>query len=748
MRCYFYSLMLLCAFPVHAGVVFDQPHTGTGGLLSSSWWSPNGSDYDQYVWDSFTVAADVPITEVKWRGGGGAVTGFVIKFYSSIGGNSQPDLGSTFAPNPLATFNVAGNAGETAAGTFGGVPLKDYDAVLPAPFQAKAGTTYWIQIEATQTGIPNWGLATGTGNGTHFLQMAWIGDLYFLFGAGDAAFTLLTSDATIYSVAASASPTAGGTIAGAGLYPTGSKATLTAAPAANYAFVNWTENGTPVSTAANYSFTVTSARTLVANFTPGSAITTTSSPASGGTTTGAGTYANGASVTVTAAANANYSFVNWTENGVAVSTSPSYTFTAATNRALVANFANSVVSLVQVFSQPIDGTSNLIPSSFYSPDGLDGDGYAFDSFTLATAQDIYSIQWRGGYRYGNSAGSPVVNFRIKIYSSITGGSQPDVGSTLAPNPLKTYTVGDNASETSAGMVGGVPMFDYHYTLPASFHANAGTTYWVQIEAWQTVAFNDWGIAIGTGGNGTHYQQTTGAGTYITAGDVAFTLLAPAPPPPPVAATIVTSARPAVGGTTSGDGGYAAAAPVTVSAVANPGFIFVSWSENGAVVSTSANYQFTAGTDRTLAANFDPAFSLSLTSSSAAAGSVSGSGSYSALAGVSAVATPNPGYNFVNWTEGGTVVSTAASYGFTLTADRTLTANFALTPVSVIAGNPAPGSCTFHWSAATPGWVLQESPDLSPGSWTTSTQTVNVNGSDSSITISSPTGSKFFRLYHP
>ena len=39
------------------------------------------------------------------------------------------------------------------------------------------------------------------------------------------------------------------------------------------------------------------------------------------------------------------------------------------------------------------------------------------------------------------------------------------------------------------------------------------------------------------------------------------------------------------------------------------------------------------------------------------------------------AYPSPGYQFTNWTEGSTVVSTNYNYSFTVTADRTLTANF-------------------------------------------------------------------------
>jgi hypothetical protein len=71
----------------------------------------------------------------------------------------------------------------------------------------------------------------------------------------------------------------------------------------------------------------------------GHAIATTASPSAGGTTSGDGVYADGASVTVTATANAGYALINWTEGGVPVSTSASYTFTAGANRTLVANFA-------------------------------------------------------------------------------------------------------------------------------------------------------------------------------------------------------------------------------------------------------------------------------------------------------------------------------------------------------------------------------------------------------------------------
>ena len=57
------------------------------------------------------------------------------------------------------------------------------------------------------------------------------------------------------------------------------------------------------------------------------------------------------------------------------------------------------------------------------------------------------------------------------------------------------------------------------------------------------------------------------------------------------------------------------------------------------------------------------------------GSVSGGGTFEENTQVTVTATPNSGYHFVRWTENGAEVSTSASYSFTLTADRTLTAVF-------------------------------------------------------------------------
>jgi hypothetical protein len=68
-------------------------------------------------------------------------------------------------------------------------------------------------------------------------------------------------------------------------------------------------------------------------------LSVTASPATYGTVSGAGTFAEGSSVAVTATPNGSHSFVNWTQSGKVVSTSASYTFTMpSANVALTAHF--------------------------------------------------------------------------------------------------------------------------------------------------------------------------------------------------------------------------------------------------------------------------------------------------------------------------------------------------------------------------------------------------------------------------
>lgn len=813
-------LPLLCAFAAHAGVVFEQAHNGSGTLFTSSRYQPNGTDYDQFVWDSFSVPTAQAVTELRWRGGydpnmaywGGDLVNFRVSIYESTPGLSQPLLGPGYPGTPatLVAYDTGNNAGETSAGVFGGVPMFDYHFVLPTVFQAQAGKLYWVQIEAEfANGLPYWGFAAAAGNGSYFRRIPGEADYYFQFVPGDAAFSIVTSDGPVHTIAATVSPAGSGTITETGLYPLNSAAPLVATPEPGYAFINWTENGAVVSTNPNYTFTVAGDRTLVANFAPGSWITTTAAPLTGGTTDGGGSFVNGSNITVEATAFPNYTFVNWTENGVPVSANPAYTFTAAVDRDLVANFTPTASDPGIVFNQPPANSGTLLLSSYMLPDGnVDGMEYRFEKCTLAATTDISAIRWRGGYIGNNPAANPVAEFIIKIYGSTANGFYPD----LANPYLKKYTVTGNANETPAGVTGGTQMFDYSVTLPTSFTATADTGYWFQIEASQYGYPLTWGHATGSGGNNAHYRRV-GNSYYGGSGDLAITLLADLPTTHAIAATSSSSAA----GSVSGADTFAPDAIVNLSATAAAGYAFVNWTEAGVIVSTSALYSFPATADRTLVANFLPTHALVLTSSSAAMGTVTGANNYLTGSSVTATAAAKPGYVFLNWTEAGNIVSTVPAYSFTLLAPRTLRANFAAgftvtaassfapggsvsgggdhatgslvtllatpadgyrftawtengAPVGLAASysftatanrtlvanfvpllgiaNPLPGSLVISWPASAAGWTLEESADLAPGPWSTSTLPVTVAGDQNQVTLPNPTGRRFFRLSYP
>ena len=68
-------------------------------------------------------------------------------------------------------------------------------------------------------------------------------------------------------------------------------------------------------------------------------ISVSADPTDGGNVSGDGTYNHGTQVTVKADPATGYRFVNWTEGGIQVSTSATYTFSATAPRNLVAHFA-------------------------------------------------------------------------------------------------------------------------------------------------------------------------------------------------------------------------------------------------------------------------------------------------------------------------------------------------------------------------------------------------------------------------
>lgn len=173
----------------------------------------------------------------------------------------------------------------------------------------------------------------------------------------------------------------GGKVSGGGTYEEGTSVTVKATASSGYRFSRWTEDGATVSSNASYTFTVTQSRTLTAVFSkinPSYRITVTASPANGGTVSGGGSFDSGRSATVRATPAADFLFVEWQEDGVAVSTNPTYTFTVNKARTLTAFFKRKLSAYVGIEGKArkatnlyvgVDGKARKVVRAYIGVDG-------------------------------------------------------------------------------------------------------------------------------------------------------------------------------------------------------------------------------------------------------------------------------------------------------------------------------------------------------------------------------------------
>ncbi|MBE6298812.1 MAG: T9SS type A sorting domain-containing protein [Bacteroidales bacterium] len=130
---------------------------------------------------------------------------------------------------------------------------------------------------------------------------------------------------------------------------------------------------------------------------------------------------------------------------------------------------------------------------------------------------------------------------------------------------------------------------------------------------------------------------------------------------------------------------------TVTAVANSGYMFKNWTNNGTVVSTDATYTVTANENTNLVANFVKVYTVTVSANNSAYGTVyietEGQTSVAVEEGssITITAIPNEGYRFSAWKNGRVNVSTEAVYTIeSITEDITYTANFAAKTISDLA----------------------------------------------------------------
>ena len=446
-------------------------------------------------------------------------------------------------------------------------------------------------------------------------------------------------DTTYFEITVSVNLPEGGTATGGGRFAEGDTCRVIATANAGYIFVNWAENESQVSADAEYSFAVTGNRSLVANFTLQEyTITATADPIEGGVVEGSGSYNYGDECFLTATANDEYKFESWTENGEIVSEEAHYSFTVTADRDLVANFSilPPNTCYIAASTEPDNGGTVLGGGTYNEGDQCTltanantDDGFQFDYWT----------------RNGTTIIEPYT-FTFTVTESVTF---------VAHFKLKQYWIGTSVEPTGSGSVSGGNQY-YNHGDQCNLMANAYNNAQYQFDYWTK--------------NGTSYPGGSTI-TFTMTETATFTAHFQIK-----SYTINVSTNPNNGGTVDGGGTYEYGQSCTVRATKADGYDFVNWTENGNVVSSEASYTFNVMDNCDLVANFTAkSYTVNVSANPVVGGTVTGGGSYHYGDNCAVNATANGGYNFINWTENGNVVSLEANYTFNVMDDCNLVANF-------------------------------------------------------------------------
>ena len=160
---------------------------------------------------------------------------------------------------------------------------------------------------------------------------------------------------------------------------------------------------------------------------------------------------------------------------------------------------------------------------------------------------------------------------------------------------------------------------------------------------------------------------------------------------PASYTITTDVNPAGAGTVTGGGTYPEGTEVTLTAMANTGYIFSHWSDglttNPRTITVNANANYTA---YFITGGGGTMYTVNVVSENPLLGSVTGGGTFPAGTVIEIGATPSPSARFVSWDDG----NTHNPRTITVTGDITYTAKFEALQnytITVVSGNPAMGT---------------------------------------------------------
>jgi hypothetical protein len=398
-----------------------------------------------------------------------------------------------FDQNPIIATDQANDENPALGIDTNDIALVTIDAVPPSsaviPLPSFSGSNFTVCWSGTNTGpaIVGYNLYVSTNNGPWNLWLSdttntcarftgQVGSNYGFYsiaidGAGniqaapanaqaDTTVNLVLSEDTLTVIA---SPTNGGAVSGGGTFMMGSASTVTATATNGYVFANWTTtNGMVLSTNANYSFTLVSNETLVANFLPIYTLKVSASPANDGAVSGGGAFPSGSTITVTATASNGCIFINWTTtNEIVLSTNANYSFTLAGNETLVANFLPTYT--LKVSASPnndgtVSGGGTFAAGSTVEATALAGHGFVFVSWTgnATGTNNPLAVTISTNINLTANFATNATNITLTVTTNGAGGVSPNLnGRDLKPRQSYTLTATAKAGNVFSNWTGSI-----------------------------------------------------------------------------------------------------------------------------------------------------------------------------------------------------------------------------------------------------------------------------------------------------
>ncbi len=464
--------------------------------------SPN-STRTQYIYDESGSGAVVTITDSV---GSGTVTGTTEHGIILRKGTLTFEAGTFVAKATSAKGNfwlLGGNL-VLKDGTFGvsadaenvnvsATPIIAYSSgtVNMSELSANVAKTFSLKMEG-DVAATNVTLPTGL----------------YLFSTGDLSPATLVNGSAYtvgegYAVTLSSTDAENSVLTGAGGYkPNGSATVVANSTSSTLAFAGWYENDVPVCDEPTYTFTVSSARNLVAKFEEALPVQITANATEGGKAAGTGEYAVHGFATLTATPDFNYQFVNWTKDGVPVSTDMSYTVEVSEAATYVANF---VLYAPEEGAEVAYRTKDLVwhSGSFHETVSMLKAANTIEYIRLLTSNielpkdDTYRYELVSADCTFDLNGHTLKSLHNYIFNGLSGGSAGDVKITFVGNG------GSMMNDNSYAPIFGRPrtVFTVNggtYKGPYGIFSNGGSTYITSgtFESWQYSSLKRGNGAVG------------------------------------------------------------------------------------------------------------------------------------------------------------------------------------------------------------------------------------------------------------